>query len=216
MFRQRRLLTTSDFVVPPELGDKVSPPLVEFAQARIGVWAFGMVLATMFGTPAVPIQFVDPSFLKASLYLAAPCISPFILAAVLSVIRLHPYRGMMWVTKVRPVDMTDPVAVRLAELYKSEGVRRYLWQQAAKFSLILLGLIAVHQIAIQNVHVLALLFPARPSTPKGWVGEFQNAFGPSILMVSIAAFLVLGCEVHAWCLRTWVAQETKSRGTQRR
>jgi hypothetical protein len=209
MFRLRRLLTTGDFVVPPELRDKVSPALVEFAQARIGVWVFSMVLATMFGTPAVPIQFVDASFLKSCLYLAAPCISPSILAAVLSVIRLHPYRGMVWVTKVRPVDMTDPVAVRLAELYKSDGVRRHLWLQAAKFSLILLGFIAVHQMAIQNAHVLALLFPARPSTPKGWVGGFQNAFGPSVLMVSIAAFLVLACEVHAW-----VAQETTHRWNQ--
>lgn len=201
-------------VVPPWLKEKVSPGLIEFAQARIGVWVFGVTLAAILGTPHVPIRFLGGSVLRAFLHLLGPCVCPLVVAAIFTLFPPHPYRGIPWVTKTHPIDTSDPVALRLAVLYKSVAARRHLWGQAVKFSLILLAIIAGLQFAVRDAGVLALLNPARFASVGSLAEGTKDPLWPNLLGACLGSLCVLPWEVHAWCLRKWVAQETKRHRTE--
>lgn len=194
-------------VIPPELKGKVSPALVEMAQARIGVWVFTMTLAMMF---SLNLPLLIWSVHHGYLYLLGPGACPFVVAALFSFVPTHPYRGIVWATKVRPINASDSVAVRLAELYKSGEVQRHLWRQAAKFSGLLLAITLA--LAIIAPSCPAWLVPFfHPGRPLPTSGLDKTSYVVNLLLVSLSAYLVLGVELNAWCLETWVAQETKPR-----
>jgi hypothetical protein len=196
-------LIAKNLVVPPELRGKVSPALVQMAEARVGWWALGMAFA-IFGSLEIPM--LVSSVRNGYLYLLGPCLSPFITTTLLTAFPLHPYRGILWVTRTRSIDVNDPVSVRLGQLYNSRLARCHLWEQAAKFSGTLLVIVEIMVVLLPRAPAWLYLDSfARWTPPVGF--ELHELWG-TIFCTCLGSFLVLACEVHAWCLRTWVAQET--------
>lgn len=211
MFHIHRKHTTNKLVVPPELRGKVSPVLVQMAEAQVGWWLLGLAFAVVGG---LDIPMLVSSVHDGYPYFWGPCVSPFITAALLTAFPVHPYRGVLWVTRTRSINSSDPVAVRLADLYRSTAVRRHLWEQAAVLSGILFAIVVILVVLLPRSPAWLYLDSfARWTPPAGF--ELNELWG-TVFLTCLGAFLVLACEMHVWCLRTWVAQEAKSRRTQER
>src|SRR5205823_5012900 len=75
------------------------------------------------------------------LYLLGPWLFPSIVAILYSFVPFRPYRGVFWNLSMQEVDMNDPVALRLVDLYKSDEARRQLWHESLKISGVLFAIL---------------------------------------------------------------------------
>ena len=123
----------SKSVIPLELRRKVSPGLMMFVDERRAFTALGIVLA-LFGLYGPPVNQTDHN---GFLYLLAPWIVPGAFTFLWSSIPHRPYRGQVYVSRIREVDAKDPAVVRLVELYKSDEAKNHMWCESLKLSTVL-------------------------------------------------------------------------------
>jgi hypothetical protein len=179
--------------IPPQLVRKISPGLLVFTGAG-GLFAkvFGMGL-TVFGLfGSVVLHRGEHPHHSVFLYLFGPWVFPSIVALCFTFSPFRPYRGVVYMGKTRSIDASDPVAMRLAELFKSSEARRHLWFQTLKFSGTLFVVMVVLAIALRH----SLSWSPSPMD----LG--------SAALATTGSLVALSADYIGWGLTTWASRET--------
>lgn len=108
---------------------------------------------------------------------------------------LRPYRGVFYDRSMHDIDATDPVVMRLVELYRSKEAYRHLCVEAVKLAGILF--VTVWGATILKRYRVAWSFEA-PS----------SLFWGLMLLCFVICFSVLSADHSEWGVMTWARRET--------
>ncbi len=178
---------TSRVKIPPELKRKISPAMLYFVGTP-GIFFRIMLIALS----AVSLHGgSDPNGL---MYLAGAFICPGTVAALFSFFPFKPYRGVIYLKKVHDIDRSDPVVMRLVELFRSNEARRHIWfKSTILFPVLFIGGLAF-----------------RLGQPARWsftISALHSPCGICLVMCFVACFTLLGGDLSGWAVTTWAKRE---------
>ena len=111
-------------------------------------------------------------------------------------------RGEPYIDLPREVDKSDPVVMRLVELFKSDEARRHIWRQTLIWSAILLLVVCT----------LAILSPnplnwTPPSPRNHFLLTGNHSFGVGLIFFGFGSMFVVFGDYVGWALKTWAQRE---------
>jgi hypothetical protein len=193
-------MRASNSEIPSELRRKIAPAPLWF---KDGERTF--IRCTFSGLAALSLYGLGPLNHNGFVCVLGPWICPSIPAAFFTLLPPLPSRGVFLSRNWRGVDRTDPVVMRLVELYESREARRHLWKQALKLSGILFAIVGTAAIMLRNSLNWELpssqngyLYPGRGPGSWFWVG---------FVGCSLFSFVALAVDHVGWVIRTWASQE---------
>jgi hypothetical protein len=175
-------------VIPFELKGRISPSILTVVETN-GFWrAFGiglsilMLYGPVWGQP-------DHNGIR---YIVGPFAFPCLGAIYYTLRPFRPYRGTIFVERTRDIDTTDPLVMRLVEIYKSPAARRFLWLSTTKMAFVQLVCMGFLTVLVRHSLHWTLV------SPWFWAG----AVGCSLF-----SWIALSSEYVAWGLRKWAMHD---------
>ena len=197
------MITVNEAVIPPELRRKISPALLMFA-GKNGrapkILGWGLATFGLYG----PIT-VHPDH-NGILYLVAPWIIPSIVPILYTVIPFRPYRGVVYAKNMHEVDMSDPAAVRLVQLYRSDEAKAHLWHETLELSGILFLILGIAAILLRDSLNWTLPSPNNRFLWNATQGP-GHWFWIGLIGCLLGCYLALSAEYIGWGLITWAERE---------
>jgi len=174
--------------IPAELKAKISPAMLMFHGTP------GVLLKSMcIGVVAVVLYGISDH--NGFLYLLGACIGPGAVVILYKLVPLRPYRGVFYNKSMHDIDTSDPVVMRLVELYRSEEAYRHLCGQALKLSGVLFVIVWSATLLLGHRVNWSLSFPS-------------SRFWGFMLFCFVGCFGVMGAGYNEWGVMTWARRET--------
>jgi hypothetical protein len=183
--------------VPPNLARRVSPGLLMFTGASgIFMKCFGIALAVLGLYGTIVLHRGERPHHSGVLYLVGPWVFPEVVAACFALSPFRPYRGIVFIQKTQDIDPSDPVAMRLVELLKSQEARHQLRCQALQLSGILFALMLLPAFLLR--------------------GSLSWSFSPTdlggVALGLMGSFIAMSSSYIGWAFKTWVEREARGEG----
>jgi hypothetical protein len=195
-------------ILPPELARKISPWMVNTAEAAgpVGKTALSAFVAFLLSGGVGLARYPD---LNGFMYLLGPWICPTLMALLLSALltrkRSRAFRGSpfsySYITD-------DPAVARLNEIMNSEEARRHLWHGALKLSLILFAILGTAAALLRHRLQWVLPLPQNEFLLHRRAPEPGFLFWGNFLGCSMLVFLILMIDWQRWGLMTWAKRES--------
>jgi len=196
-------------MLPPELARKISPWIVNVAEMTgpVGKSALTAAAAFLLSGGIVLARYPDPN---GFVYLLGPWVCPTLMALLWSALmtrkRFRAFRGSPFAEHSYIRD--DPAVARLNEIMNSKEIRRHLWHESLKLSVILFAILGIAAVLSWAPLNWVLPSPKNDFLLTRRAGEPGSFFWASLLGCSWATFLVLVSDYQRWCLMTWAKRES--------
>jgi hypothetical protein len=174
-------------IISSDLKHKISPAMLWFTGLQ------GIFLRIMFIVVAA-LMLQGGSGRNGFMYLVGSGICPSAVAVLCSFVPLRPYRGMFYQKNVHDVDRSDPVMMRLVELFRSSEARVHIWRQSLKLSGILFVISWGGTQLFEGPVAWSLSFSPFPC----WI---------CLVLCFGLCFTLLSGDLVDWGLTTWASRE---------
>ena len=196
-------------ILPPQLARKISPWMVNIAEATGPVGKSALIaLVAFFLSGGVGLS-RNPD-LNGFMYLLGPwgCTAPIalLLSVVMARKRFRVIRGSPFAEPTYITD--DPAVARLNEIMNSDELRRHLWHEALKLSLILFAILGTAAAVLRHRLQWVLPSPQNEFLLHRRAPEPGFLFWGNFLGCSILVFVILLSDCQRWGLMTWAKRES--------